>query len=38
MIKTGKRYCDSIRDDRELYIDGEALTARIKPRFRRRQP
>jgi hypothetical protein len=25
MIKTGKRYRDSIRDGRELYIDGEAM-------------
>ena len=35
MIRTGRQYLDSLRDDRELWIDGERVSdVTLDPRFR----
>jgi len=35
MIRTGRQYLDSLRDDREIWIDGERVSdVTLDPRFR----
>ena len=35
MIRTGQQYLDSLRDDREIWIDGERVRdVTLDPRFR----